>query len=679
MGPKPVASGGSGVSRGGARWGVAFDSIRLDAAQLSLQDALLHRGAELHLTMLAGTGLQGEHPHFSLTGEQGGAGYGIDGSVGPVRRLLDAADRRTDWPVSIQADETVAGAVVGHGQAAGVITDPAHARGYDLTMAAAMTQLGALNRLFAHARLPEMQGLDASWHVVDMGHPSVVSLRAKAGPTVIPGARDLMLQSWSASAATASAPIEVAASGMWKGQPMVLRGTAASLEAVQTAESSVPVRLSLALGMTNWHVDGVAGRARSDVRLQGSIPDRSTLGGLTASPDLGPMTLDARLQTDQGTSFRLSDLKLASAAGDLEGALSLSLRGGRPMLTGTLSSTRIDVDRLARWRAADRPDQARGTPAPAARPAPAAAPSSEAALPWPVLRLGDADLSLQAADLLIGGQHYRDFVTHAVLQDGRLLMQPQASGPAGVITARLQLDAGASPPKLDVWMHPVMLPAAMLTKLLGGSDEVRGTVELVGELQAAGESRSALAATATGHVGASMTDGVVATAGLARLIGGSSAITAVLPTTGETAVRCLALHAGLAGGQADIDTLSLHTGRLSVDGHGRVALANGALEMHLRPFAQVGSAWISLPVLLGGSLHDPHPALDRATGGRYALTIGGGGAAPADCTGPLQAAREGVAGPAPGAVDTAAVQTGTGGKQKKPKVIDILRGLGILH
>jgi AsmA protein len=325
-----------------------------------------------------------------------------------------------------------------------------------------------------------------------------------------------------------------------------------------------------------------------------------------------------------------------------------------------------------------------------------AAPASQTRLPWPLLRRGNADVSLQAADLLIGGQHYRDFVTHAVLQDGRLLMQPlQASGPAGVIAARLQLDAGAAPPKLDLWMHPAMLPAPMLMKLLGGPDEVHGTVELVGEVQAAGESQSSLAASATGHVGASMTDGVVATAGLARLIGGSSEIAAVLPRSGETAVRCLALHARLAGGQADIDTLSLRTGRLSVDGHGDAALADGALALHLRPSARIGSVWMSLPVLLGGSLRDPHPTLDRgSSGSRYALTIGGGGAAPADCMGPLQVAREGVAGPAPGAVQTAAVQmgnvqagnvqagnvqAGAGGKQKKPKVIDILRGLGILH
>jgi AsmA protein len=136
------------------------------------------------------------------------------------------------------------------------------------------------------------------------------------------------------------------------------------------------------------------------------------------------------------------------------------------------------------------------------------------------------------------------------------------------------------------------------------------------------------------------------------------------------------VHANIAGGQAAIDTLGLRTGRLSVDGHGRLGLADGALDLRLLPDARVGSAWISLPMHVTGSLRDPHPALDpAASGGRYALSIGPGGDPGSDCTGPLRAAREGLAGPAVGAVPPAE----SGGKRKTPKPVDILRGLGILH
>jgi AsmA protein len=229
---------------------------------------------------------------------------------------------------------------------------------------------------------------------------------------------------------------------------------------------------------------------------------------------------------------------------------------------------------------------------------------------------------------------------------------------------------------LSVWMHPLMLPASSLMAMLGEPDMVRGAVELVGQLRASGTTRAALAGSLAGHFGLSMTDGMIANAALSRLTGQSSPISAALSGTGETALRCLALHATLAGGQAAIDTLSLRTGRLSVDGHGRLALADGALDLHLVPDAKVGSAWASLPMHVTGSLGNPHPELDpAATGGRYALTIGAGAGDGSDCAAPLQAAREGLAGPAA----TMAGPSVPGGRRKAPKPIDVLRSLGILH
>lgn len=695
MAPKPAASfGGSGNSRGGARWGVVFDTLRIDAAQISLRDGLMHRSADLDLARLAGSGLQGEQPRFNLAGERADAGYTVDGNMGPIRRLFDGSDRRTAWPISAQASETVAGPVVAHGQAAGSFTDPSRGRGYDLTVTLASAQLADLNRLFPHAGLPEMQGLSASGQVVDEGHPAVAALQAKAGLTAITGRPGLVVEGWSLAAPARAAPLDVAASGSWKGQPLVLKGRVASLDVVdamlaapagQATTASVPVHLDLGLGKTAWSVEGTAGRGHSDLRVRGSVPDMRAL--VAGAPDLGQVTLGARLQADHAISFELSDLHLASAAGDLNGALTLSLQG-RPTLAGRLVSARVDVNRLARRDPAPAPAVAKvapGAPPPAATASPPAPPEPEAVLPWRALRIADADLSLQVADLLIGGQHYQGFNTHAILKDGRLLAEPfQATRPAGVIAARLQADATASPPTLNLWMHPVMLPAATLAKWLARQDDLRGTVELVGEMRASGEDRSALAGSASGHLGVSMTNGTVANASLLRLIGPSSAIAAALPAAGETAIRCLAMHAGIGAGQAAVDTLSLRTGRLSVDGHGRVTLADGALDLHLLPDAQVGGAWISLPMRLEGSLRDPHPALDNAAaGGRYALTIGSGGNGPGDCEAPLRLAREGVAGPAASTSVSGSVagqdQGGVTGKHRKPKVVDILRGLGILR
>lgn len=697
MGPKPTATSGGGGGHGGMRWGIELGTVLVDTARLTLRDRLAQRGADLRLTAVTASGLQGEQPHVSLAGERAGAAYEVHGVVGPVRRLFDSADRRTDWPVSLQGSETIAGSVVAHAGVTGTIADPVHGRGYALSITATVTRLADLNRLFVHAALPQMQGLDASADIVDDGHLAVTALRAKAGRTVLPALRDVTVSAWSLAAPSAAAPAAIAVGGAWRGQKLTLKGTIGSLRALTAMlgahglpAQAAPVRLALGLGGSAWRIDGQASAAEDDLRLQGFIPDLHALW--PEAPDPGPLTLGARLQAGRARRFRLSELRLASAAGDLEGALTLSLRG-RPTLSGQLRSQRIDADRLARpvqgapvgtvaqsgaaSPALSRPEVM--TARPEAVPAGPAVvpPQADAVLPWALLRRADADLSLQVAELLIGGQHYRRFMTHAVLKDARLLVEPlRADGPAGAIEARLQADASASPPVLGVWMHPVMLPAATLDALLGGSwFPLLGTggVQLVGQVDAGGETASALAASAHGHVGLSMTDAVVSNATLLRLVGSSSGMAAALPAGGETAVRCLALHAALASGQAAVDTLSLRTARLSVDGHGRVALADGSLDLHLLPEASIGAARASLPVRLGGSLRDPHPALDAsATGGRYTLRIGGADAAATDCDGPLRIAREGLAGPAASPIVM-------GGGRKSPKPADILRGLGLLR
>ena len=704
MTPKPSAGRGSGSGGGGTRWGVAFDAVRVGAAHLSWHDRPRHQGAELRLASLDGTDLQGERPHLALSGEGAGAAYTLQGEVGPIGRLFATADRRTPWPISLRGAELIDGAVVGRMTAQGTIADPLRGRGYDLVVAASVARLSALNQLFPHAGLPEIDGLQGSAHLLDQGRLAVAALQVQAGETPLP-TRGLTLQGWSMAAATPAAPLRVAGSGTWRGQALVLKGTAASLASLEAMLPGraplrpvvAPVSLDLGVGRSAWHVEGITGPGLSDLRLRGMVPDPRDFAA--AAPDIGPLMLGARLQADRAASFRLSELQLASAAGDLAGSLSLSLPsspGVRRSLSGTLRSSHLDLDRLTRpggLHGPAPPLPAPPLPAPplpapplpargqaaATAPHPASGPVNDGLLPWPLLRLGDADLTLLAADVTLADTRYRDLQLHALLRDGRLAVAPlRASGPDGSVDARLYADAASTPLTLTLWMRPLMLPVSVLNTWLGTPGALRGGVELVGELRSSGADASALANAAAGHLGLSMVNATASNAALSRLVGRATEIAASVPQAGETAVRCLALHAVLGGGQAALDTLSLRAGRLSVDGHGRIALADGALDLHLLPDTQVAGARVSLPVRLTGTLRDPHPGLDPAApGGRYALRIGPAGAGAPDCDAPLRTAREGIAGPAPGAVSP--LQDAAAARHKNPKPIDILRGLGILR
>ncbi len=326
-----------------------------------------------------------------------------------------------------------------------------------------------------------------------------------------------------------------------------------------------------------------------------------------------PLTLTGTIAPQPHGGVSVTGLRLVSVAGELDGALSLASRG--------------------RWT---RLDAAAG------------------------------DLSLRSATLTIDGHAYQDLSVDATLKDGRLLVAPlQAQG----VLVRLAADFGGARPRFLLWMHPAVVPAVLLERLLGGPLWLRGDVEAAGQVEAEGTTRSALLASASGHVGVSMIDGRVANAALLSLLGHGAMTAAALPRGGETTVSCLALHGTLGGGTLMLDTVSLRTARLALDGGGRVGLGGGGLDLHLIADALLGVASASLPLHVGGTLQDPHPLLAAtAPGGRYALTIGPNGADEAGCAASLQKAREGAVGPQP-----------TPRKIKAPRGIDILRGLGLVH
>ncbi len=686
MGPKRRAAGpGGGSSRHAGPWGVSFGSVQVLDAAVSLRDLQAHRSGSVQVTQLNGEALQGERPWISVAGLHGGAGFTIDGTIGPIARLFGTADRSSPWPLSLRLSEQVDGRAVAQGSLDGTLADPRDARGYDLAAHYSFMQLADLNRLFSHAGLPAVQGLQGSLVLVDTGHPQVTELQAQGDATTVPTLPGLRLSSWSVRAADAAAPVALDAQGIWGGRPVRLHGTAGTLGSLQQlrgidfAQAALPLNLQVETSGATIRAEGRVGGERSDLRLNAAITDLPAL--LPGAPALGPIAAAARLAAEGGRRYRLSGLSMRSEAGDLAGELGLSLEG-RPALTGTLTSARLDTDRL-RWSSMS-PSAHGASPAPVAGPAPASAPAAASPrhpLPWATLRQADLDLAIHVDDLLVAGQSLHGFAAHAVLQGGRLLVDPiQAAGAAGPVSAKLAADASAAPPRLEMTMHPLFLPAAALAGWLGQPVALEGAAELVGVVQAQGETGQALAASATGHVGVSLVDGVVQNDALLRLLGHSLPLSMALPKGGTTVLRCLALHAALADGVARFDTISLRASRASVDGHGSVGLQDGVLDLHLVPFVALGEAGASMPVRIGGTLRRPRPALDaqgqdsQAGGGRTTLVIGPHEGAAAQCDAALRSAREDIAGPPPAAVAAAPEH-----KHKNPKPLDILRGLGLFR
>ncbi|QKE90418.1 AsmA family protein [Lichenicola cladoniae] len=677
-----------------APWEIQVGSVRLLDGSVAWQD-LLHGSTGAVAGLRAdGSGLAGDHPAATLTGQHGGAGFMLDAKSGPLARLDDAQADGAAWPIRLVATERQQDRETGRLVIDGTFTNPARERGYALDVEAHLDHLDALNALFPHAALPAADALSLRTHMVDEaaadaphGQPELGFLSLHTGafevaPIVRSQAPSLsalssvLVSALRIDARDRTAPVDVALDGRWHDQALSLHGTAGTLAGWQGWQHGgtpqpAPLALDLSIGGATAQLHGTVGNAALDLLIAARAPSLRAL--LRQGPDLTDMVLAGHVQMQPGAAVTVSDLRLESHQLAMTGSASW-LGGTHPTVTAALDAAHVDLDALrSGWGTMDKPAPRVSQPAGPAPSSPPAVPGPPGqVIPFAALRLADLAVQLDAHELKLRQQTYHDLVAKLSVQDGKLALAPfSVTGPAGPIAGQLTADADGQ--ALAVVLQPSMISAESLQSIFGRPTTLRGVLELVAELHATGGTTDALLGTMSGHFGASLVNGAVSNASLSGLVGRSVGI----PAGGETKLRCLAFPASVSNGVATLSTLALQTRQLDVQGHGTVALADGRLDLHLLPKLSVGVAGASLPVHVGGHLGEPQAALDPAApGGRFALTIGPVGPMLDLCGPALAAARFGNPGPQP-AADTG--RSDPGRSHKIPKPIDILRGLGLFR
>ncbi|MBO0711272.1 MAG: AsmA family protein, partial [Acetobacteraceae bacterium] len=310
--------------------------------------------------------------------------FTLTGEIGPLARLNDPASR-TPWPFRL----TLAGA--GATLALdGTLTEPLAGRGYQAKLAADIPDLAALNRFFTHAHLPPLRAAGVSATIADT---AAGALPTMSGLALHIGASDLstVLPGLSVARATLTSggldqPVELAASGELGTTPLSIAGTLGPAGLLLRGPSATPypVDVVLTLAGAKASVDGTIADPRrldgADLTVSAHVADLAALSqGLGRDGGkLAPIhTLDLKTRLADGPGgFRqsavLRDLELRVPGADLGGELRLAY-GGRPSLTGTLTSQLIDADRLFEQSATAEP--------PASPPSPPRSPAPPASAP----------------------------------------------------------------------------------------------------------------------------------------------------------------------------------------------------------------------------------------------------------------------------------------------------------
>jgi AsmA protein len=289
--------------------------------------------------------------------------------------------------------------------------------------------------------------------------------------------------------------------------------------------------------------------------------------------------------------------------------------GGRPSVRAEVVADKIDLDAVPGVLAKP---PAQATAAPKTPPAPKVAASGrmipDTPIPFNVLRLADADVKLNVAQLKSGDAIYRAIATHLNLQDGKLQLDPvSADLPEGHLDAALRADATQASPPVALRLR---IPALALQPLLAAMHEpafISGNLNVQADLHGAGTTPHAIAASLDGSLGLSMAGGTVDNRILGSSLGSILREVNLLDMVGRggtSQVQCFVARLDANHGIATVRSLVFASSLLTLDGDGSLNLGAETLDLHVRPQARVAGTGLVVPLRVTGPFRSPSASPD---------------------------------------------------------------------
>lgn len=449
----------------------------------------------------------------------------------------------------------------------------------------------------------------------------------------------------------AAGPLVAKGSLDMNGERLGFEATVAPMRAV-LLEQKARTTFKLAGRPIALAYDGVVDFGAGPAGLEGPFSLRSTsLPGLaswlsgdraTVGDDGGGVNLSGSLSSTKGT-LSVARLSGTVAGGSLEGALTVDTKGVRPLVTGNLQLSELDLGRiLIGGSSAAAPAPAAPAPAPARRltdslesrgaavpvqaPAPppqggaSAAGWSDERLDFGLLALADADLTLSAGrlvhkDLKTGPSRVslklKDKVANVTLEEFELY--------GGRGRGRLTLDASAETPTVGVSLVLNGISALPLLKDAAGFEWLEGSSSITLAVAGRGASERQIVETLTGKMEMATTNGSINGFDVGMLLRsveqGRFPELTTSPTE-KTPFSEFASSYTIAGGVAENKDLRLVSPSVRVTGAGSVNLAARTLDYTVSPKIQGSSsggerpvislAGVELPVRIEGPWEKPN-------------------------------------------------------------------------
>ena len=681
---------------------VAFQSIHLEQARIGWLRAVGTAPVEVSIPHLDADA-SGPNGTMLLSGTISSAGrtFTLGGEVGSFGRLFDSS-AAVAWPVRVVVKDKDARLAV-HGG----IGQPTRGRGLDLQFDIAVSDFtGIVPFLPQGVPVPHDANGTILWGDAKQdGQIGLTGATLHIGalrlPDLLPGV-DIAHADLTAPAL--DRPVHLDIEGASSAGDTRLVMNAAPLGDILPGThpaNPVPIDVTLEAGRS---LISAKGTLKSPTTLEGvsldvfaRLPDVAAFGRLIQRdlPPLSQVAFEGQVIGDltRGGAIGIRKGTLTLPEAQVAGDLDLRL-GVRPSLHAVLTSPHFDLDSLlADLGGAGRKDQRAAAPAadagtappPPATPTPRAPPRLIPDEPFDLGPLDRMDGEVQARidSLQYLGVAYTQLGANALLRDGKLLIDPVTGMmPGGPVSARLSIDSRAADAPMALTFSAEAVRVAPLLALIGDSAPVNGSIWIGADLQAAGRSPHALAATLDGHLGIASTDSELDNRLLLGLMRQAKLPEVPLSASGLTKLRCVALRLDALKGVASIGAMVVDAQRLVVMGGGSIDFGQEMLAMQLRPVLRLGggiaAGGIVVPIRVGGSFLDPKVAVDASAKGGPQIT---GDRAPDACIPALAAVRApgtsrstaAAAGPPPPAAAPAA--PGTARTIVPPTAMDVLKEL----
>ncbi|GAB4517558.1 MAG: hypothetical protein Tsb0010_01720 [Parvularculaceae bacterium] len=423
-----------------------------------------------------------------------------------------------------------------------------------------------------------------------------------------------------------SAPFEARGDLRFQGRPVSVDTRIDSLDALRDGrEAEISANARLDDARIEFEAAVVAGETpRFNGRLSAEAPSvRDLMEWLAEAPDLpgglGPLEISGEMSgTANSISFANAQLAFDGIEGG--GALNVDWSGARPLLSGTMALSALD---LRPYMAPAGAQAAEGTAAADAFP-----PWSREAIDFTGLRVVDLDFALQAEEMLLPNLTIGESALNVRLANGVMtadltrlsLYEGQGSGALSVDARRNAASVSANFDLSGLAARPFMADAV-------GMDRIQGTADLNFAMTTRGASQAEFAANLNGTGAFNVVDGAIVgvnLAQLARAVGSlrqgdvAAAAAAAQASAAQTDFAEFSASFAAQNGMIRTDDILLLNPYLRMTGGGTVNLPAQSVDIILRPrvvaSAQgqggaAGDRGLGAPFRITGTFNDPRVAL----------------------------------------------------------------------